>query len=343
MPSRLGESEMLYVGEGMNNSVAVSKNYSTGVRNFHISGKIEASSEPQDMRLQRMLGHIPALVHQNPRSVLIVGCGAGVTAGTFTITPGVTNITICEMEPLVPHISATYFSAENFGVVTDPRTKIIFDDARHYIFTTHDKFDIITSDPIHPWVKGSATLYTKEYFELVKSHLNPGGIVTQWVPLYESDSAVVKSEIATFFEVFTNGTIWSNDENGKGYDVVLLGQVGETKINLDTIQQRLEQSDYSDVAQSLQDVGFQSALDLFATYAGQARDLAPWLADAEINRDRNLRLQYLAGFRSNWYRSGKIFDEMVVYRKFPDKLFTGSEPSRQILKLKIAMANVPSK
>jgi spermidine synthase len=341
MPSRLGESQMLYVGEGMNNSVAVSKNYSTGVRNFHISGKIEASSEPQDMRLQRMLGHIPALVHPHPVSVLIVGCGAGVTAGTFTIQPGITNITICEMEPLVPHISATYFKAENFGVVTDPRTKIIFDDARHYIFTTHAKFDIITSDPIHPWVKGSATLYTKEYFELVKSHLNPGGIVTQWVPLYESDSAVVKSEIATFFEVFPEGTIWSNDEDGKGYDVVLLGQVGETKINLDEQAQRLTQPEFADVAQSLQSVGFPSVSELFATYAGNARDLAPWLANAEINRDRNLRLQYLAGFRSNWYHSDSIFDEMVKYRKFPDQLFTGSDEGKQAVK--DAMTKLPSK
>jgi spermidine synthase len=247
------------------------------------------------------------------------------------------------MEPLVAHISATYFSAENFGVVTDPRTRIIFDDARHYIFTTRDKFDIITSDPIHPWVKGSATLYTKEYFELVKSHLNPGGIVTQWVPLYESDSAVVKSEIATFFEVFPDGTIWSNDENGKGYDVVLLGQAGETKINLDDIEQRLDRTDYSAEAQSLKDVGFGSVFDLFGTYAGNARDLAPWLKDAEINRDRNLRLQYLAGFRSNLYQSEGIFNEMVKYRKFPDDLFTGPEASRQIMKSKIALANTPSK
>jgi spermidine synthase len=343
MATRMGEAEMLYVGEGMNNSVAVSKENGSDVRNFHISGKIEASSEPQDMRLQRMLGHLPALVHSGPRSVLIVGCGAGVTAGTFTLYPGITNITICEMEPLVPHISATYFKDENYGVVTDPRTRIIFDDARHYIFTTHDKFDIITSDPIHPWVKGSATLYTKEYFELVKSRLNPGGIVTQWVPLYESDSAVVKSEIATFFQVFPNGTIWSNDQNGKGYDVVLLGQAGETKINLDELDQRLAQPEYFDVAQSLQDVGLQTAADLFATYAGNARDLAPWLADAQINRDRNLRLQYLAGFRSNWYHSDTIYDEMVPYIKYPDQLFTGSEISRALLKFKIAAANVRSK
>ncbi len=96
-------------------------------------------------------------------------------------------------------------------MIDDPRTQIVYDDARHFVLTTPEKFDIITSDPIHPWVKGSATLYSKEYFELVKQHLNPGGIVTQWVPLYESDAETVKSEIATFFDVFPNGTIWANE------------------------------------------------------------------------------------------------------------------------------------
>ena len=259
------------------------------------------------------------------------------TAGTFTLYPGIETITICEMEPLVPPIAAKYFKAENYGVVNDRRTKIVFDDARHYIFTTRDKFDVITSDPIHPWVKGSATLYTQEYFELVKSHLNPGGIVTQWVPLYESDSAVVKSEIATFFKVFPNGTVWHNDLNGEGYDVVLLGQVGETTIDLDAIQQRLEQPDHAAVLKSLRDVGFRSALDLFATFAAQSSDLAPWLHDAEINRDRNLRLQYLAGFRSNCQLGGVIFKEMVANSNFPDGLFTGSEASLRILEWMMAM------
>ena len=142
-----------------------------------------------------------------------------------------------------------------------------------------------------------------------------------------------------FFEVFPNGTIWSNDENGKGYDVVLLGQAGETKITLDELAQRLAQPAYAAVAQSLRTVGFPTVDDLFATYAGQARDLAPWLKDAEINRDRNLRLQYLAGFRSNWYHSDAIFNELVKYRKFPDQLFTGSDAGKQALKT--AMANPP--
>ncbi|HTX20356.1 MAG TPA: fused MFS/spermidine synthase [Candidatus Aquilonibacter sp.] len=336
--TEFGQIDILYVGEGMNNSVAVSQGWDDDFRNFHISGKIEASSDPQDMRLQRMLSDIPALIHPHLRSVLVVGCGAGVTAGAFTVLPDIKQITICELEPLVPKIAAEYFGEENYNVVNDPRTRIIYDDARHYILTTREKFDVITSDPIHPWVKGSATLYTKEYFELVKAHLNPGGIVTQWVPLYESDTDAVKSEIATFFEVFPDGTIWSNDQNGKGYDLVLLGQAGPTKINLDEIAARLAQPQYSALAGSLREVGFDSAFDVFATYAGQACDLAPWLKNAQINRDRNLRLQYLAGLSSNWYHNESIYEDMIAYRKFPNTLFAGSDDSIENLKITMAKA-----
>ncbi|HEY5043983.1 MAG TPA: fused MFS/spermidine synthase, partial [Verrucomicrobiae bacterium] len=324
MVTWLSGTEVLYTGEGMNSSVAVTRTLDNNAINFHVSGKVEASNEPQDMRLQRMLAHLPALVHPNPRSVLVVGCGAGVTAGSFTVYPSITNITICEMEPLVPQIAARYFSNENYSVINEPRTHVTFDDARHYILTSHEKFDIITSDPIHPWVKGSATLYTKEYFELVKQHLNPGGIVTQWVPLYESDDNVVKSEIATFFAAFPNATIWSNDQSGKGYDVVLLGQAGETKINLDEILLRLARPENAAVEQSLDYVGFHSAFELFATYAGRADDLAPWLQDAQINHDQNLRLQYLAGLGLNLYISERIYDEMLADRKFPESLFASS-------------------
>jgi len=82
---------------------------------------------------------------------------------------------------------------------------------------------------------------------------------------------------------------------------------------------------------------------LFRPYAGNARDLAAWLGDAQDHRERNLRLQYLAGFRSNWYHSDTIYDDMVPYIKYPDQLFTGSEIGRALLKFKIAAANVRSK
>ena len=84
----------------------------------------------------------------------------------------------------------------------DPRTHIVYDDARHFMLTTKEKFDIIASDPLDVFVKGTAALYSKEYFESVKQHLNPGGMFTLYVPLYETDVATIKSEVATFFEVF---------------------------------------------------------------------------------------------------------------------------------------------
>jgi len=321
----------LYVGEGMNASVAVT-DMGDGVRNFHVSGKVEASSEPQDMRLQRMLGHIPALVHPGPRSVLVVGCGAGVTAGSFVVHPTVTRIVICEIEPLIPRVVARYFSVENHDVVKDPRVEVVYDDARHYILTTRETFDVITSDPIHPWVKGSATLYTQEYFELVRRRLNPGGVVTQWVPLYESSADVVKSEIATFFKVFPQGTIWSNDIRGEGYDVVLLGRAVDPRIDVGELQRRLEGPDHEGVARSLAQVGFDSVQDLLATYGGQGPDLTPWLEGAAINRDRNLRLQYLAGMNLGLNQGTRIYSDMKTYRRFPEALFVGEDGPKEALR-----------
>jgi spermidine synthase len=314
----------LYVGEGRNYSVAVSEP-PDGSRYFHVAGKVEASTAPSDMRLQRMLGHLPALFYQDPKSVLVVGFGAGVTAGTFVLHPTVEKITICELEPLVPPAAAKYFQKENYNVKNDPRTTIHYDDARHFILTSKDKFDVITSDPIHPWVKGSSSLYSKQYFELAKQHLRPGGIVTQWVPLYESDLATVKSQLATFFDVFPNGTVWANTINGEGYDVVLLGQVEPLNLNVDALEDRWSRPDYVRVAQSMGAVNFHNATDVLATYAGRASDMKRWLAGADINDDMTMRLQYLAGMGLNADDPAAIYAEMLKYRRFPHELFTGSE------------------
>ena len=330
LPSKPIIGEKLYMGEGINASVAVTE-LENGVRNFHIAGKLEASTDTWDMRMQRMLAHVPALLHSSPRSVLVVGCGAGVTAGSFVAYPSVKQIVICEIEPLIPRVVARFFNQENYGVLQDPRTQVIYDDARHYILTTKDTFDVITSDPIHPWVKGAATLYTKEYFELCKRHLNPGGLVAQWVPLYESDREVVQSELVTFFDVFPQGTIWSNEGNGAGYDLVLLGRAEAAKIDLDQVQDRLGSQNYAGVRQSLRDVGFRSALALLSTYGGQAADLRPWLKHALINRDRDLHLEYLAGLGLNHNEQEQVYSEILIYRKFPEALFAGRQAQQKAL------------
>jgi spermidine synthase len=324
-------TKVLYRGEGINTSIVIAES-DGGQRAYYVNGKSQASNARLDMRLQRMLGHLPALIHPHPRSVLTIGFGAGVTAGSFVVHPEIEQMVICEIEPLVPPAATQYFGRENYNVLHDRRTEMVYDDARHYVLTTPRTFDIITSDPLDPWIKGTAALYTREFFESLSRHLNPGGMVSLFVQLYESDEPAVKSEIATFFDIFPNATVWSNNAGADGYDLVLLGKKDPPVINVDELQERLNRPDQAAVVQSLRDVEFRSAVELLASYIGRAADLQPYLADAEINRDRNLRLQYLAGIGLNAPAEQAIYRNIFRYRRFPEGLFVGTTTRVQALR-----------
>jgi spermidine synthase len=268
--------------------------------------------------------------------VLVIGCGAGVTAGAVSIDPHVERVTIAEIEPLVPQVVSTYFAIQNHHVIGNPKVRVQIDDARHYLLTSKETFDAITSDPLDPWVKGAATLYTKEFFEAAKAHLNPGGVVTLFVQLYETTPEAVKSEMATFFAVFPNGIIAGNTFRGLGYDMVLLGQAEPTRIDLDHLDSRLQEPAYAAVSESLREVGVRSAVDLLASYAGRATDLKIWLRDAAINHDGDLRLQYLAGVGLNVNEGDRVYAEILKFRRFPDDVFVGSERLIGPLRTRIA-------
>ena len=230
--------------------------------------------------------------------------------------------------PLCPESDRQPFQATcRDGPTADIRLSqlpAVYDDARSFILSSREKFDIITSDPIHPWVKGAATLYTREYFELVKRHLRPGGLVTQWVPLYESTLEAVKSEMATFFAVFPDGIAWFNNREGEQVDVVLFGQADPAPINVNEIVERFERAENVEAAKSVRQAGFASAIDLLASYAGRGPDLAAWLKGAAINTDRDLRLQYLAGMGLNEDVQYQIYSELLQARRIPSGLFVGS-------------------
>src|SRR3990172_11987428 len=131
--------------------------------------------------------------------------------------------------------------------MNNPKPRIVCDAARHYVLTTTETFDIIASDPLDVFAKGTAALYSREYFEAIKQRLNPGGIFTLYVPLYESDVRTVKSELPTFFQAFPHGTVWANTIDGRGYDMIFMGQIEPLKINLDELQGRVENPDRKSV------------------------------------------------------------------------------------------------
>jgi spermidine synthase len=188
-------------------------------------------------------------------------------------------------------------------------------------------------------VKGAAALYTREFWQLCKARLNDGGVVTVFVQLYETTEDAVRSELATFLDVFPNAAVFANTVDRLGYDAVLVGRSGDTPIDLAQIARRLERRDYAHVAASLRSVGLDSALDLMSTFAADAESLGPWLEGAERNTDRNLRLQYLAGRGLNVFAAGEIFAALAGDGPAPpERLFSG--PAAQLEELRQRLAGL---
>ena len=284
--------------------------------------------------------------------MLVVACGAGVTAGSFVLYPDVKRIVICDIEPLVPKIVTPMFGEENYHivdgidqqnphVVNGKQVEVVYDDGRHFIRTTQEKFDIITSDPIDPWVKGCAALNTVEYYEMCKQHLESrrrdepvdSALRKQRGHGQERDRHVLPG--------FPNGIIWSNDdENGEGYDVVLFGRRSSRRDSTwtslrhgwtaTTIRPCWSRSAMlasaprrKPAATSTRRRGDRPARHL----CRQASHLQGWGRDAQINTDRNLRLQYLAGLSLNSIKGTEILSGMLAHYRFPEQTFVGS-PAR---------------
>src|SRR5262249_11714385 len=132
--------------------------------------------------------------------------------------------------------------------------------------------------------------------------------------------------------VFPQGTVWSNYLNGDGYDLVLMGRLDTSAINIDEVQKRLEAPQYSRVAASLDDVRITSAADLFAAYTGRASDLSSMLLGVQVNRDLNMRLQYIAGWGVNSVSADEIYRNILSHRTFPDGLLEGTRDRIETLR-----------
>ena len=243
--------------------------------------------------------------------------------------PQVESIEICEIEPAVIE-AAEFFDVENHSVISDPRTEIIIDDARHYMATTEEKFDIISSDSIHPWVRGSAILYSQEYYELCKARLKPGGIMVQWIPLYQTDWATVSCELATFLKVFPAATLWSSGADRRfGYDIIAVAQADETPIDLQAVQDRIDNN--PELKAALKEVDLDSVEKLFNHYVGYGKDLETMLQNAEINRESNLKLEYMAGMASYMQEPDAILRLVLRALRYPTEVFVNDEKFRSTI------------
>ena len=320
-----------YASEGAASTVAVHI-APNGYSNFHVSGRVEATNNPNDLRTERLIADLSGLLHSGPESVLVVGMGAGITAGSLALYPEVKRVVICEIEPRVVG-AARQFARENYGALDNPKVQVVFDDARHFLATTREKFDIITSDPIHPWVRGNSILFSREYYAIVKDHLRPGGLASQWVPLYETSEEAIKIQLKTFVDAFPDGTVWNTMTGNRGYDVVLVGGRDPLHVDATAIQTRLDRSPI--IAASLRDVRISSAVDLLATYGASAPDMNAWLAGAPVNRDFSLKLEYVSGLSINAMEQDAIYQHMTAGKAYPAQMITAPSNIQEELRRRL--------
>jgi len=185
-----------------------------------VNGVNVAGTTPELIAIQKMQGHLPLLIHGNAKSVLHIGLGSGGTAAAVATHP-VDQITIVEMSPSVISASGKHMGIVNHGVLTDPRTRIIVQDGRNFLLTTHETFDVILSDSIHPRYSGNGSLYTLDYYRLCAQHLNPGGIVSMWLPMYGVTTRNYRMILRSFQAVFPHTLIWYVNSTMNSYTIVM--------------------------------------------------------------------------------------------------------------------------
>ena len=202
------------------------------------------------------------LLHKNPKSALVIGLGGGMTLGAIEQYAELKRVTVVEIEPEVVK-AAPYFAHTNNDALNDLRLSVVIGDARNYLLTTKETFDVISSEPSNPWIKGLASPYTKEFFELAKEHLNEEGLMVQWIQITSITNKDFQSVIATFQSVFPYVSLWETMSS-----VMLIGSKNENAFDITRISQRLSQES---VRQDLARIDVQTAPALFGYFvaAGQ--------------------------------------------------------------------------
>jgi spermidine synthase len=280
------EATTLFYKDGLNASVAVEKEVGRRGREdltLKINGKPDASRYG-DLKTQLLLAHIPMLLHPNPRRILVIGFGSGISLGAVLRYP-VERVDLVEIEPAVID-AGRFFSRDHHDALTDPRVHLHLDDARTFLLLTGQKYDVIISEPSNPWIAGIGNLFTKEFYEAMNRTLRKGGLVCQWFHSYEMSDALVRAILRTFLTSFPNATLW----NG-GTDYYLLGSRHPFRPHWGQIEKRMEQPQ---VREDLARIAIADVPSLLSTQALSGPGLAAAAGEGALNLDHMPLLEYRA-------------------------------------------------
>jgi spermidine synthase len=278
----LEAGRLVYYREGAAGTVSVRD--VPGARSLAIDGKVDASNAG-DMLTQKLLAHLPLLLHPNPRRVCVIGLGSGVTLGA-SLTHPVERADVVEISPEVVEASS-FFAAENHNALNDPRTELIVGDGRSHLLLSTEQYDVIISEPSNPWMAGVASLFTREFFLAARARLAPGGILMQWAHTYSISDADLRSIVATFVSVFPAGSAWLVAES----DLLLVGATGPIAALEDGISAAWSRPG---VAADLDEAAVRDPFSVLSLYVAGGGELQHYAGDALVQSDDRLLLEYSA-------------------------------------------------
>lgn len=279
-----GNHQLLMYEEGRTATVSVRRDW--GITSVAINGRTNAS-DSDDMPTQVMLGQLGVLTAPRLGNALIVGFATGVTAGSV-LQSSISSVACVEIEPAAI-ASSRYFEHVNNRPLSDPRLHLIVDDARTYLRVNPAAYDLIISEPSHPWVPGVANLFTREFFTLGRERLRDDGVFVQWLQTYQLSTESLRSVLATFHEVFPHVAVFRVQGSAKGKDLILLGS--RQPLSLQRVSERMSDPR---TAADLARVGIKSADDVWAWFVCDENQLGPAVAGAVINTDDNMHVETVA-------------------------------------------------
>jgi len=215
----------------------------------------------------------------------VLGTGTGMTLGATALHPQVEQMVLAEIEQEMIPVGRS-FGRWNNGVLDDPRLRIVINDGRNYLTTTSERFDVISADPIHPWSGGAGYLYTAEFFRSVAARLEPGGIASQWLPLYELSLKDVRTVVRTFTEAFSHTMVFLTY-----YDAVLVGSNSRLAIDPAALAARMSNPE---IRKDLAAVQMGTVDDLLAYFVMGTAGARKFGEGGDLNTDDNLVLEFSA-------------------------------------------------
>lgn len=279
------EYQIEYYREGVDATVAVAMR--DGFKSLMINNKADGSSSIADSTTQLLAGHLPMLMSDNPRDVLVVGWGTGMTVGAVSLYDGVEHIDAIEISDAVIGADRE-FADVNYNVRNDPRLTLIQQDGRNHLLLTDKKYNVIVSEPSNPWVAGMANLFTREYYESCRDHLTDDGVFLAWMHSYSVNVAEFRSILRTVATVMPNVTLW-----GYRGDFMMVCSKQPQRVPLGTWLGRVEQKR---INRDLARIGYDRPEHILAMYIGDRDFILNWTEGSPLHEDDHPRAQYTGVF-----------------------------------------------